>query len=258
MPVYFIRTDQIQGQRISIDGELSHHLRDVLRVRVGETLRLVDEQPKRYLASVVAVTRAGLTLAILEVEQPVARHEIILHLGIGLFKSEPMDWLLQKATELGVSRLSPLLTRRSVPLRHERSDHQHHRWVRIVTEASQQSSRWDIPTIDAPTDLGRFLLDRPVDAPPDDLKLILTEPEHPSTALADLLVQVRDARSSAQRITLLVGPSGGWEALEVQGAVEAGYRPGSLGPRALRSETAALAALAIVQYESEKWKMKAE
>lgn len=246
MPVYFIRSDQVQGRNIAISGALSHHLRDVLRVRVGETLRLVDEQPRRYLATVVSVTCAGLTLTLLEAEEVKAPQGPVLHLGIGLSKNDRMDWLLQKATELGISRLSPLMTRRSAPLPRERFDHQHRRWTRIVTEAAQQSCRWDIPAVDVPVRFETFISD----TSSSDLKLILMEAEGRPGAL--------DARPSMRRITLLVGPAGGWDPPETHAAIEAGYSPFSLGPRTLRSETAALAALAIVRYEVERWPPKVD
>jgi 16S rRNA (uracil1498-N3)-methyltransferase len=239
MPVYFIQAGQIQGQRIVISGELAHHLRNVLRVRAGEILRLVDEQPRRYRAEVVGIHPTALTLTLLEEEAPPSELDSDIHLGVGLVKSEQMDWLLQKATELGVSRISPLVTRRSVPLRDERSDHQHHRWQRIVIDAAQQSCRWNIPTVEMPVAFEKVLLD----SPSDGLNLIFTDTEGRS----DL------PHTSAQPVTLLVGPAGGWEGTEIEAALNAGYRPCSLGPRTLRSETAALAALAVVQYVSRKW-----
>lgn len=247
MPVYFISSSQIDQKKIEIGERLAHHLQDVLRVKVGERLLLVDEQPKRYHARVIELLPGRLVLTI-ESEERAVPNRSMIRLGIGLLKGEKMDWVLQKATELGAAVLSPLLTKRVIarPNR-DRFPHQRERWKKIITEAAQQSGRWGVPRIDFPVDLETFLAES---AP--GFKLIFYESAPPGP-LQRKMKEAIDAllRSSSLQGTLLIGPEGGWEESEVDQAIQKGYSILSLGERTLRAETAALAALSIVQYEIE-------
>jgi 16S rRNA (uracil1498-N3)-methyltransferase len=248
MPVYFISSGQIDQKKVEIHhGPLAHHLQDVLRVKVGETLLLVDEQPRRYRAKVIDASPGRLLLHI-EGEEPPARSRAMIRLGIGLLKGEKMDWVLQKTTELGVGSISPLITRRVVAKpKSDRFAHQHERWKKIVTEAAQQSGRWEIPAVDLPTDLEDFL----EEATPG-FKFIFYEAA-PAAPLQKKLKPALEAclPDSFFQGTVLIGPEGGWEKSEVDLAIQKGYSALSLGERTLRAETAALAALSIIQYEIE-------
>ncbi|HLG21358.1 MAG TPA: RsmE family RNA methyltransferase [Candidatus Manganitrophaceae bacterium] len=245
MPVYFIRSEQIDRGKIVIGGDLAHHLRDVLRLREGETLFLVDEIPKRYFAKMVGRDSGRLLLEILREENAPAERLPKLRLGVGLLKGEKMEWIFQKATELGVSRISPLGSKRSeVRPKAERFDRQRGRWMKIATEAAQQSGRWDIPQIDPPSDLHAFV----GETASYGFKLIFWE-KAPVLPLRPLLEPA--LRTSRSHGALLIGPEGGWETSEVEEAARQGYLPVSLGPRTLRAETACLAALSILQYELE-------
>lgn len=247
MPVYFISSDQIDQKKIEIGKSLAHHLQDVLRVKVGERLLLVDEQPKRYHAKVVESLPGRLVLAIESEERsPPARS--MIRLGVGLLKGEKMDWVLQKATELGAAVFSPLLTHRVIARPGpDRFPHQRERWTKIITEAAQQSGRWEVPRIDFPLDLETFLAES---AP--GFKFIFYE-SAPAGPLRKKIAEAIDAFRPDAPVqgTLLIGPEGGWEQSEVDRAVQKGYSVLSLGERTLRAETAALAALSIVQYEIE-------
>jgi 16S rRNA (uracil1498-N3)-methyltransferase len=247
MPIYFISSEQVDHQKIEIDRELAHHLQDVLRVKVGETLLLVDEQPKRYHARVIESLPGRLLLRI-EGEERSVQKRAMVRLGIGLLKGEKMDWVLQKATELGAAVISPLVTRRVIAKpKSDRLSHQHDRWSKILTEAAQQSGRWEIPRLDPPGDLESFLA-----GTNPGFKLIFYEAA-PTDRLQRKIKEAIDPFSSLSPVqgTLLIGPEGGWEKSEVDQAIEKGYSLLSLGERTLRAETAALAALSIVQYEIE-------
>lgn len=243
MPVYFISSGQIDRKKVEVGRELAHHLQDVLRVKVGETLFLVDEQPKRYQAKVTESSPGRLVFSI-EGEEIPSRIRPAIRLGIGLLKGEKMEWVLQKATELGVAAISPLVTQRVIVRpKSDRLAHQHERWMKILTEAAQQSGRWEIPRLDSPADLERFLTETAA-----GFKFLFYEgssvgpPPHP----------IKEAIGPLQppfQGTVLIGPEGGWENQEVAAAAERGYSVLSLGERTLRAETAALAALAILQYE---------
>ncbi|MFQ5543892.1 MAG: 16S rRNA (uracil(1498)-N(3))-methyltransferase [Nitrospiria bacterium] len=243
MPVYFISSSQIQGKHIEIDPSLSHHLCHVLRTRLGDLVRLVDESPKRYTARVVPARAGQFSLEIEHEELAPSSTRLFLRLGVGLLKRDQMDWIVQKATELGVSRISPVVTNRGVVRpRPERLSNQHKRWMKIAKEAAQQSCRWEIPQIDLPSDFGAYLSE-----PVLGFRFIFSE-RHPTFSSRN---KIRSELShSSQYGNILVGPEGGWAEHEIPDAVQAGYLPLSLGERILRTETAALAALAIVQYEA--------
>ncbi|MBI3804878.1 MAG: 16S rRNA (uracil(1498)-N(3))-methyltransferase [Nitrospirae bacterium] len=245
MPIYFIRSAQVDQGHIIIRDQLTHHLRDVLRVEEGEILSLVDEQPKRYAARLIESSRSQLVLEIVREESPPPPLLPALHLGVGLLKGEKMEWVIQKATELGVARLTPLMTERAVVRpKSDRIAHQQERWLKIVTEAAQQSGRWTVPKLDPPMAFKDFL----AESRGNGLKFFFWEGAPPTSPQAEIASALK---AFPKEGTLLIGPEGGWEKKEVDAAAEAGYRLLSLGSRVLRAETAVLAALAIVQYEIE-------
>lgn len=247
MPVYFIRSELIDQGKVELKDRLAHHLRDVLRIKEGESLLLVDERSKRYQTTVVESSSGRLVLQIVKEESPPANRTFV-HLGIGILKGDKMDWVLQKATELGAARISPLVTERAVARpRTERIAHQHERWIKIVTEAAQQSGRWDLPTVDLPGDLHPFLRQTTGSAEGGVSKLIFWE-KAPAIPFRKTL---QSGLASSPTTLFLIGPEGGWTESEVEAASGAGFSVVSLGARTLRAETAALAALSIIQYERE-------
>ena len=245
MPVYFIRSAQVDQGKIIIQDRLAHHLRDVLRSQEGETLHLVDERPKRYTARLIESAPTRLMLEVLAEEDPPPFPLPTLHLGIGLLKGEKFDWVLQKATELGAARITPLVTERAVIRpKADRAAHQLERWNKIATEAAQQSGRWTIPVVDPATELLAFL----ARTTGYGLKLIFWEGVPAQSPRRQIAAAIAPAPREG---VLLIGPEGGWEKAEVDSACAMGYQALSLGRRILRAETAALAALAVVQYEIE-------
>ncbi|MFY9269962.1 MAG: RsmE family RNA methyltransferase [Candidatus Manganitrophaceae bacterium] len=246
MPVYFIHSSQVVDRRIVIEDRLAHHLCSVLRIQKGETLFLVDERPKRYTGRVIESDRLRLMVEIVGEEDPPLFLRPFLHLGVGLLKGEKIDWVLQKATELGAARISFLTTKRTViQPKQERAARQHDRWAGITLEAAQQSSRWTVPEVDPVLPLDDFLA---VTAH-YGLKFAFWE----GAAAESLPMAIRSVLGAAPREgALLIGPEGGWEKGEVEAAGRAGFHPLSLGTTILRAETAALAALAILQYEIQR------
>ncbi|TAK00987.1 MAG: 16S rRNA (uracil(1498)-N(3))-methyltransferase [Candidatus Manganitrophaceae bacterium] len=245
MPVYFIHSKQVDRGKIILRDRLAHHLRDVLRLQKGETLLLVDERPKRYTARLVESQPAQLTLEVLQEESPPSFPLPALHLGIGLLKGEKFEWVLQKATELGTARITPLVTERAVIRpKADRVAHQQERWNKIVLEAAQQSGRWTLPILDPPAELLAFL----TRTSGYGVKLIFWEGIPSESPRHEI---VKAIASAPPQGAVLIGPEGGWEKTEVDAARAMGYQALSLGPRILRAETAAVAALAVVQYEIE-------
>lgn len=241
MPVYFIASSQIEGSRISIGEPLAHHLRDVLRVRPGETLEVVDEHRRRYRVAVGNVSAGTLVAEVVSVAEPGPEVGLSLSVAQAVLKGSRMDWMIQKATELGVSTILPVITGRTVVrASDDRRERQRERWQRIALEASQQCGRLEAPAIESPVEYGRWL----ESVPEAELKLILWEREFQS----GLKECVRE-NGAVRSVLLAVGPEGGFAPEEVTLAEGKGFRPVSLGGRILRAETASLAAVSILQYE---------
>jgi 16S rRNA (uracil1498-N3)-methyltransferase len=161
-------------------------------------------------------------------------------LGQSLLKGDRMDWVIQKATELGVAGITPLVTDHAVVRpRAGRVTTQRARWQRIALEAAQQSERWDVPNILDPVPVADFLRTHREHGG----RLMLCERDGGVPVGAVPLPQDREAS-----IVLLVGPEGGWREQEVATAQRHGFQPVTLGERILRAETAALAALSVIQH----------
>ena len=239
MPAFFIESHDIYGQSVTITGELLRHLRASLRIQVKEVLQLTDEHRRRHHAVVTEVTHERLVAQIVSTIEGPERRDPRLLLGQALLKGEHMDWIVQKAAELGVETIVPLVTRRTVVRpRQTRVDSQTARWHRIAREAAQQSEQWQIPVVLPPCDAVDFFARTKATG-----RLILAERTN-GTSLSDIAIPTGGAAS----VAVAVGPEGGWQADEVTMAREQGFQPTTLGPTIFRSETAALAALAILQH----------
>jgi len=239
MPVFFVFPERIDQQTISITGDVLVHLRDSLRITVGETLWLNNGQGVGYRVEITDVSKRAVTARILEtIQEPPCRTPRLI-LGQSLLKGEKMDWVIQKATELGVSEIVPIESRHSVVrLKADRVDHQLARWQRIALEAAQQSEQWRIPTIATPHSLSALLSSRATGT----LTLMLAERrEGKNLQTVNLPQQVSDL------VLVLIGPEGGWSKEEMGIADQARVEPITCGQKILRAETAAIAAISILQ-----------
>jgi 16S rRNA (uracil1498-N3)-methyltransferase len=161
-------------------------------------------------------------------------------LAQSLLKGEKMDYLIQKATELGVKEIIPFFSSRSVPLLEKSKKlKRHHRWERIAIEASKQCGRGVVPKIESLQDYSDMLQT----ASPDTLRLILWEKE--GIKLKEILERLKEKK----KVFFIIGPEGGFSQLEVDEAKKTGFIPVTLGRRILRAETASLCFLSILQYE---------
>ncbi len=239
MSTFFVDSGAITPPTIRIAGDLLHHLRSSLRVHAGDVLVLNDGCGARYRVEVTLVTAQVIDTRIIDQQTESARKNVQIVLGQALIKGDKMDWVIQKTTELGVAGIVPIHSAHSVikpdP---KRLDHQRSRWKRIARDAAQQSERWTIPTIADPIDLAGICLQY-ASAP---VKGILAER---SSGLS--LLSIPLPPDPKHPIVLLIGPEGGWAPDEQQLAQEQGFLPLTLGPRILRAETAAIAALSILQ-----------
>jgi 16S rRNA (uracil1498-N3)-methyltransferase len=239
MSTFFVSPGAITPPTIRITGDLLHHLRDSLRLHPGDSLALNDGCGTRYRVEVTHVTSQAIDSRIIDHHRAPARRAAPIMLGQALIKGDKMDWVIQKATELGVAAIVPIHSTHSViKPNQERLGHRRSRWERIARDAAQQSERWTLPTISDPVDLIEICR-RSASAP---LKGMLTERSSgPSLAAMPL------PPDHQHPIVLLVGPEGGWAPDEQRLAQEHGFLLLTLGPRILRAETAAIAALSILQ-----------
>ncbi|MEO5956799.1 MAG: 16S rRNA (uracil(1498)-N(3))-methyltransferase [Nitrospiraceae bacterium] len=239
MPTFFVSSDAITPPTIRISGPLLHHLRDSLRLQPGEPLFLTDDHGTRYRTEVTHVTPQAIEIRIVEAMPAPARTAPSVILAQALLKGEKMDWVIQKATELGVECIVPVHTKHGVvKIKPDRVEHQRSRWQKIALEAAQQSERRTVPTIAEPTDLARLFASYSSAAS----RGILSE----RTGGASLAAMPFPSDPD-QSIILLVGPEGGWDREELLLAQERGYQSLTLGTRILRAETAAIAAISVLQ-----------
>ncbi len=239
MPVFFIPASDIQNGTVTIAGQLARHLRASLRTRIGETLWLGTENRQRFLVRITQVDRRHLTGQVLEHQAGPTSASPRVILGQALLKGEKMDWLIQKATELGTASLIPLLTERGIarpPA--SRIPTQQQRWQQIALEAAQQSERWDLLEVLPAREATEFFTEPPAHS----LRIILCE-RRAGHSLSSLPLP-SDPESV---VSLAIGPEGGWTSEEVRVALEHGFVPVSLGGRILRAETAALTSVSILQ-----------
>lgn len=239
MPVFFVSPKCIVPPTISITGDLLVHLRDSLRITVGEIVLFGNGAGHRYRAEITDVSKQAITGRILDTAQEPPRNTPRMILGQSLLKGEKMDWVIQKATELGVDELVPVESRHSVvQIKADRIDSQIARWHRIALEAAQQSEQWHLPTIAPPQSLATLLRN----CATGTVTLMLAERlEGKSLRTVEL---PQDATGS---VLILIGPEGGWSKEEMRMAEQAGIEQVTLGAHILRAETAAIATISILQ-----------
>jgi 16S rRNA (uracil1498-N3)-methyltransferase len=225
--------DAVQSGRARITGPDAHHLTRVLRVEPGQQFEISDNQ-NVYLAEVESARKDLVSFAVRE-KMAAAQPVVCTTILASLIRFERFEWMLEKATELGVARVVPVEAERSERGLERAAGKRLPRWNRIVREASEQSRRARLPEIGAPLGLaGALKFESPY-------RYVLEEAEAPS-----LLAALPAVRERGQNIAMLVGPEGGWTDREREQMAGAGWRAVSLGPQILRAETAVIAALAIV------------
>lgn len=222
------------GAELTLGAQESHYLGKVLRLQPGHPLVVFDGQGQEYQAELLSSQKRAAQVLVGE-GGPVSRESPLhSHLAIGISRGERMDWVLQKATELGVSAITPLFTARTeVRLQGERLEKKQAHWRQITISACEQCQRNQLPELHPAQTLEQFLPQAG-----SGLKLVL----HHRSA------QNLQTMAAPERVTLLVGPEGGLTDLEIESAIgQYQFQPMRLGPRVLRTETAPVVALTAVQ-----------
>ncbi|WAC08204.1 MAG: 16S rRNA (uracil(1498)-N(3))-methyltransferase [Thermodesulfobacteriota bacterium] len=237
----FVSPENISQDRIILRGEPVKKVRLVLRLKPKDSLSVFDGAGYEYLTQIVSISPQTGELKIVEKTYHPDKSPLEIHLGQAVPKSQKMDFIIQKAVELGVGEIHPFFSSRTIPrLTSLQAMKKVERWRKICQGASQQSGRVHIPTVNPLVDFIE-LLTLPS---PGSLKVILQKnPSH--DPLKNFLRTNRNKRG----IFFLVGPEGGFAPEEITRALNHGFKPISLGERILRTETVALTFLSILQYE---------
>jgi 16S rRNA (uracil1498-N3)-methyltransferase len=231
----FVDTPLECGARVTLRGNAAGHVTRVLRLRPGAPLTLFNGKGGEFAGRIEAARGDAVTVAVGEASATERESPLRLTLAQGVSRGERMDLIVQKATELGVARLLPLLTERSVVrLDAKAAARKLAHWRGIAIAACEQSGRNRLPSLTEPLELREFLAGKAEDG----TRLLLS----PGAALG-----IADVPRPAGAVTVLIGPEGGLSAEEQERAVAAGFLGVRLGPRVLRTETAAIAALSLLQ-----------
>jgi 16S rRNA (uracil1498-N3)-methyltransferase len=238
-PRFFISPDQVRDPYITIVDDDVRHIRTVLRKEPGDLLSLLDGQGKEYTVRIRLIEKAEIDTEIIDRrERRPASPAIVL--GQGIAKSDKMDWIAQKATELGAASIAPLVTERTI-VKVKDEEKRVARWQKICREAAMQSDRPNIPTVKPIRSLDEFIRT----LAPGPQTLLLMPWEEGTDPIKDVLRKQKEIR----HVVVLIGPEGGFSQAEAEAAKAKGFHLVSLGPNILRTETAAIAALSMIGYE---------
>ena len=215
----------------------AHHVIHVLRLQAGAPLTLFDGLGFEYSALIKRIDKSGLTLTVSERREVSRESPLNVVLAQGISSGERMDYTVQKCVELGITTIQPLITQRSVVrLSSERAGKRVAHWQAIAASACEQCGRNLLPAVLPVQPLMKWL-----GAPANSARYLLSP--HAATRLREL----KRPQTTGGAVTLLVGPEGGWNPDETAAALLAGFTALTVGPRVLRTETAAVAALAAMQ-----------
>ena len=224
-----------------LEGEEHHHLARVARIRPGEEVWLMDGRGRRFLSRVEGIGKDKTELIILRQAEDGSRRTSIT-LGQALLNAKKMEFVIQKAAELGAAAVIPVVTERSWRAKEEKVGRRGERWSRIAREAAKQSGRGDVPEVaGAARRLVDFVRERAAAR-----RLFLSE--HGGRLLREVLTDSTGRSDPPASVVIVVGPEGGWTAAEEETLKGAGFEAVSLGGAVVRTETAALAATALVAH----------
>ncbi|WP_137973626.1 16S rRNA (uracil(1498)-N(3))-methyltransferase [Pseudomonas sp. F(2018)] len=228
---FFIDAPLSLGQHELPEAQ-AHYIGRVLRHAAGDAVQLFDGSGQEYLGELIEVGKKAVRVELREQFAGQPESSLRVHLGQGLSRGERMDWAIQKATELGASEITPIISERcEVRLKDERADKRLAHWRQVAISACEQCGRSVLPVIHSPVLLADWLKQTTA-----DLKLVLHPVAEPLTS-----------HPGPATLAFLIGPEGGLSDAEVEQATAAGFHAARLGPRVLRTETAPVVALAVAQ-----------
>ncbi len=234
MQQYFVKTVLEINQIVALDEQQSFHIGKVMRMKASDAIVLVDDAKQAYEAEIVE-TGTRCTVRVISHLERNNEMKAQVTVVMALIKKDKWDFFLMKATELGAARIVPFKAKRSVVKSDdEKLDKKKQRWMRIIEEAAEQSRRQCVPELSDPMTL------KQLKNVMSDVNLIAYEKESESGKL------LRECLKSNQSVTVVIGPEGGFDPVEVEELLQMGFECVSLGKRILRAETAACYALAAI------------
>jgi len=234
IPRIFTEQNLLSGEHIELEESASHHLSKVLRMQAGRELILFNGAGGEFAATIHEVSKKYVTVSIGEHTIDNRESPLELDLAIGISRGERFEWVLQKATELGVTKITPLITERTeVKTGGDRQEKMQDRWQQILISACEQSQRNLLPKLSTPIQISDWLPNVT-----SDLRFVLHHRDS----------KTLPAEQKPQSVTLLIGPEGGLSESEIELALAKNFNALTLGPRVLRTETAPVAAISLVQY----------
>jgi 16S rRNA (uracil1498-N3)-methyltransferase len=236
---FYIPPEQLQCPDPFLGGDEAKHLLQVLRMKIGDRILLFDNSHQEFQARITFITGDQVHFELLDRQTVRRESPLQITLGLSLLRPQPFEWILQKGTELGVFAFRPFYSAYS-RLNFERAglESRMKRWKKIIVEATKQCRRNVLPELFPAVSFGGLLEENH-----QSLKLLPYEEESSRT-----LKEFEPQPSSSETLLALIGPEGGFHKEEVRQAQSKGFIPVTLGPRILRSETAALAMLSIIQF----------
>lgn len=236
---FLVAPEQWQEPILKLSPTETHHLARVLRLPVGSVVEVTDGQGRRGRAEIVSLTPSEASLRLVAEIPEVTESPLAVTLAQALCRADSFDLIVRQATELGLQRLLPFFAARSLIRPESWRPARMQRWQRLAREALKSSERRQLPLIEAPVDLATVL------SQPEPVKIMFWEEKRRMLEGGGAPLPEKQGG-----VLLIIGPEGGFTPAEVEAAQEAGCRILGLGPRRLRVETAAVAALAIIQH---KW-----
>lgn len=240
---FFIPPEWITAPIVSLHGQTARQLKTVLRMQPGDDIIVLDNSGMEWQVKLTHIAPDVVAGQIISQQLAQGEPKLQLTLYQGTLKGQKFEWVLQKGTELGVSRFVPTLCQRSVVNQVEALTHKYPRWQQIIREAAEQSRRGKLPELEQPLSLTEAIQHAQTNA------LILMPWEAaPDSTLKDIL-----AGSPVDAAAVFIGPEGGFTEQEAALVRKAGGNLVKLGPRILRAETAGLAVCAVMLYEIGEW-----
>ena len=228
---FYASIEQFQTKTVTLGVEETRHLRDVLRLKETDKVKVFDGEGREFLCEIEKIEKKESSLKIIEEVSPTApESDLDLTLAVALLKGEKFDLVVQKAVELGVSRLVPLNTKRA-DVKLKETEKRLERWRKIALEAAKQSGRARLMRIDAPIDFEKFIESA------NGTRILFAERNGESFS----------AVKESKKIVAAIGAEGGWEDAEIEAARKNGFQIVTLRGRILRAETAAISIAAILQ-----------
>lgn len=242
MSIFYVKNEQINGDEAFIVNEDVKHIRDVLRYNLNDKLDICDENGIKYITQINNMDKDKISLKILEVSSETSEPSINITLFQGLPKSDKLEMIIQKCTELGVSEIVPVITDRVIVKLDEKSASKKlERWNKIAQEAGKQSGRQKIPKVKNINNLKNLI----EIISKYDILLLPYECEKENTLKSVL----RNLDKNVKNIAIFIGPEGGFSENDLKLLDLPNTKRVTLGPRILRTETAGLATLSMVLYE---------